>query len=99
MKYTVLLYEGLLRLAPTVGARVGYAAALAEARGTDAGLAALERLPADVVSSYQPYWSLRGHLLAAGRPNEAREAYARAIELSQDPAVRAFLAERRGGLS
>lgn len=94
-----LLYEGLLRLAPTVGARVGYAAALAEARGTDAGLAALEKLPADVVSSYQPYWSLRGHLLAAGRPNEAREAYARAIELSQDPAVRAFLAERRGGLS
>jgi RNA polymerase sigma-70 factor (ECF subfamily) len=91
-----LLYEGLLRLAPTVGARVGHAAALAEARGTEAGLAALEQLPADVVSSYQPYWALRGHLLSARRPSEARQAYARAIELSDDPAVRAFLTERGG---
>ncbi|MGH6691455.1 MAG: RNA polymerase sigma factor, partial [Gammaproteobacteria bacterium] len=34
-----LLYEGLVRVAPTVGARVGQAAALAETRGSAAGLA------------------------------------------------------------
>src|SRR5262249_11445514 len=36
-----LLYEGLLRLAPTIGARVGHAAALGEARGPESGFAAL----------------------------------------------------------
>src|SRR5206468_4187512 len=33
-----LLYEGLLRCAPTIGAQVGYAAALAEVRGAQEGL-------------------------------------------------------------
>src|SRR5262249_13673801 len=40
-----LLYEGLVRLAPTVGALVGRAAAVAEARGSEAGLALLLDLP------------------------------------------------------
>ena len=87
-----LLYEGLIRLAPTIGAQVGAAAALAEAKGDDAGLAALEAIPPDAVSAYQPYWALRAHLLKRlGRPAEASEAYARAIGLSEDPAVRQFL--------
>ena len=46
-----LLYEGLIRIAPTIGARVAYAAALAEARGTDAGLAALDAVESDAVES------------------------------------------------
>ena len=37
-----LLYEGLIGCAPTIGAHVGRAAALAEAMGAEAGLAALE---------------------------------------------------------
>ena len=87
-----LLYEGLIRLAPTIGARVGSAAALAEAKGDDAGLAALEAIPPDAVTGYQPYWALSAHLLKRlGRAAEAREAYARAIGLSEDPAVRDFL--------
>ena len=87
-----LLYEGLVRLSPTIGALVAQAGALAEARGADAGLAALEALPRDVISSYQPYWALRAHLLKRrGRPDEARDAYARAIGLSEDRAVREFL--------
>jgi RNA polymerase sigma-70 factor (ECF subfamily) len=40
-----LLYEGLLRLAPTIGARVGHAASLGEARGPEAGLSALDGMP------------------------------------------------------
>ena len=87
-----LLYEGLVRVAPTIGARVAHAAALAEARGAAAGLGALDAMPKDVVLAYQPYWALRGHLLRElGRTDEARDAYARAIGLSEDPAVREFL--------
>jgi len=87
-----LLYEGLIRLAPTIGAQVGSAAALAEAKGDDAGLSALEAIPPEAVAGYQPYWALSAHLLKRlGRAAEAREAYARAIGLSEDPAVRDFL--------
>jgi RNA polymerase sigma-70 factor (ECF subfamily) len=91
-----LLYEGLLRHAPTIGARVAHAAALTEARDAEAGLAALDAIPPDEVATYQPYWALRGHVLKAlGRAAEAGEAYERAIGLSEDPAVRAFLLGRR----
>ena len=90
-----MLYEGLLRWAPTLGARVAYAAALAEARSANVGLAALETIPSDAVVAYQPYWALRGHLLSAlGQGAQAREAYGRAVGLSEDPAVRAFLLRR-----
>jgi predicted RNA polymerase sigma factor len=90
-----LLYEGLLRHAPTIGARVAHAAALGEARGATAGLTALDTIAADSVPTYQPYWALRGYLLKAlDRTCEAREAYERAIGLSEDAAVRAFLLRR-----
>jgi predicted RNA polymerase sigma factor len=90
-----LLYEGLVRLAPTVGARVGQAAALAEARGAEAGLAALDAIPVAAIARYQPYWALRAHLLGAlGRAGDTAEAYARAIDLAEDPAARRFLAAK-----
>ena len=77
-----LYYEGLVRLAPTVGALVGRAAAVAEARGPETGWAFLEAIPADAVSSYQPYWALAAHLLKRlRRPGEAADAYSRAIGL------------------
>ena len=91
-----LLYEGLLRHAPTMGARVAHAAALGQARDAEAGLAALDAIPPDEVATYQPYWALRGHVLKAlGRAAKAGEAYERAIGLSEDPAVRVFLLGRR----
>jgi RNA polymerase sigma-70 factor (ECF subfamily) len=94
-----LLYEGLVRLAPTVGAWVGHAAALAEARGAGAALAALDALPPAAIAGYQPYWALRAHLLAVlDRPDEAAQAYTRAIDLSADEAARAFLAAKEGAL-
>lgn len=87
-----LLYEGLIACAPTIGARVGYAAALAEARGAEAGIAALDAIPVKEVRAYQPYWALSAHLLKSlGRAEEARQAYERAIGLSEDAAVRKFL--------
>ena len=85
-----LLYEGLIRLAPTTGALVAYAASVAEARGPAAGWALLETIPAEAVQSYQPYWALTAHLLKRmGRPAES--AYSRAIGLCEEPAMRQFL--------
>lgn len=90
-----LLYEGLLQIAPTLGARVSQAAAIAEARGPTASLQALAKIPPDAVKNYQPYWALKAHLLhQLDQPVAAREAYQRAIGLSEDAAVREFLLGR-----
>jgi len=51
-----LLYEGLVRAAPTLGALVGRAAALAEASGPAAGFALLDDITPERVKTYQPYW-------------------------------------------
>jgi RNA polymerase sigma-70 factor (ECF subfamily) len=89
-----LLYEGLLHVAATIGARVAHAAALAEARGAEAGLAALDTISSGEVDDYQPYWALRAHLLGSlGRSGPAAAAFTRAIGLSEDTAVRNFLVE------
>jgi RNA polymerase sigma-70 factor (ECF subfamily) len=95
------LYEGLVQLAPTLGALTGRAAAFAEAFGPERGLMLLAELPEAQVAGYQPYWALKAHLLVrAGEAVAACEAYARAIGLAEDPAVRSFLQqaqERAGG--
>jgi RNA polymerase sigma-70 factor (ECF subfamily) len=88
----VSLYEGLLALRPSIGAQVSRACALANARGPEIGLRALEAIPALEVANYQPFWAARAHLLAAGRVRAAaRQAYDRAIGLSASAAVRAYL--------
>ena len=92
-----LLYDGLVALAPTVGALVGRAAALGEARSPAAGLAALAELPADTAHAYQPYWAVRAHLLARAGDLAARAAYATAVGMAEDPAVKAFLLARAEG--
>lgn len=92
-----LFYEHLIRLCPTIGTRTGYAAAISEATGPEAGLAALDAIELKLVSGYQPYWAVRGHLLQLlGKKLEALDAYNRAIGLAEDPAVREFLLQRRG---
>ena len=88
----VSLYEGLLALRTSIGAQVSLACALANARGPEIGLRALESIPAQDVASYQPYWAARAHLLAAGGARSAaRQAFDRAIGLSTNSAVRAYL--------
>lgn len=87
-----LLYEGLVRIAPTIGARVGRAAAVAEAHDAASGWTLLRQLPEDTVADYQPYWAVAAHLLKRmQRFEEAREARERAIGLCADPAMRTFL--------
>jgi RNA polymerase sigma-70 factor (ECF subfamily) len=86
-----LLYEGLVGIAPTIGALVGRAAAVAEARDAASGWALLEAIPSDAVKSYQPYWALAAHLLNRMQRPEVADAYTRAIGLCDDPAMREFL--------
>jgi RNA polymerase sigma-70 factor (ECF subfamily) len=90
-----LLYEGLVRFAPIIGALIGRAAAVAEARGAEAGWALLQAIPAEAVAGYQPYWALAAHLLKRrGQMEAAAEAYDRAIGLCEDAAMRDFLARQ-----
>jgi len=90
-------YERLVELAPTVGARVGRAAAVAEVQGAAAGLSLLDEIEDRSIGGYQPYWAVRGHLLQTlGRSRDAAEAFDRAIGLAEEDAVRRFLVERRG---
>jgi predicted RNA polymerase sigma factor len=87
-----LLYEGLVRLAPTVGALVGRAGAMAEAFGVSSGLSLLEEIPHENVNDYQPYWALAANLYQrVQKMEEATLAYGKAIGLCKVPAVREYL--------
>jgi len=93
----MMFYEQLIGISPTLGTRTGYAAAVAEAKGAEAGLAALDGIGADEICAYQPYWAVRAHLLQRlEKTPEAADAFDRAIGLTEDPAVKQFLLQRRG---
>lgn len=91
----VVFYELLVRLTPTLGARVAQAAAVAEAHGPAAGLTLLDSIDRGSVNTYQPFWAVRAHLLQRLGDAAAAEAYDRAIGLTEDPATRQFLLDRR----
>ncbi|MEV0670191.1 DUF6596 domain-containing protein [Mycobacterium sp. NPDC050441] len=93
------LYRALMRVGPSLGAAVALAALDGEIDGADAGLRALDTITDRSAGAFQPAWVTRGHLLAeAGRVDEAAAAYRRAIELTTDNAVRAYLTGRLGSL-
>jgi len=90
-----LLYEALVQHTPALGAQICRALALARTCGPSTGLAALDAMPQDLLADHQPYWATRAQLLAElHRPAEARTAYARAMGLTEDRAIREFLAGR-----
>jgi RNA polymerase sigma-70 factor (ECF subfamily) len=94
------LYDGLVAVAPSIGALVSRAAAYNEAQGAGAAWAMLQAIPGDLVASYQPYWAVAAHLLTClQRQDDARGAYARAIDLARDPAEKRFLAGRLAALA
>ncbi len=91
----VQLFEGLLCLSPTLGVRVGHAAAVCEAVSARAALEILDRIDPEEIKNYLPYWALRADCLAkAATPLEAADAYHRAIGLCEDQACRKFLLSR-----
>ena len=94
-------YDALFDLTPTPVVLINRALAVAEVHGVAAALEDITCLDDDPrIARYQPYWAARAHLLAkAGRTAEAEEAYARAIALESDPAVRDFLQTERARLA
>jgi RNA polymerase sigma-70 factor (ECF subfamily) len=88
------LHASLIQLAPTLGARVSLAAVIGRIDGPRAGLDELEAVPD--TARFQPAWATRAHLLSQlGRDDEAREAFDKAISLTTEPEVRAFLIAAR----
>jgi RNA polymerase sigma-70 factor, ECF subfamily len=94
------LYHGLLALTHSPVVAVNRAVALGETGGPAAGLAALDELVGDPrMAAYQPHWAARADLLARlGRRASADAAYAQAILLEPDTAVRRFLEQRRASI-
>lgn len=91
-----LLYAGLVQVTPTIGARTGQAAVLAETEGPKAAQAALDAIPEHARRSYQPWWATQAHVMARlGDIEGARAAFDRAIGLSDDPAATLYLAARK----
>lgn len=85
-------YRALRSYTSAIGARISHAVAIAQVRGPAEALQELDALPESQVQHHQPYWVARGHLLRElGRHDQSCEAYRRAIGLTEDPTVRAFL--------
>lgn len=88
----VQLYEGLMAAAPTLGAAVARAAAVGEAHGAKAGLAALDVISDTDCQSFQPAWATRAHLLRANADEKgARQAFEKAIALTTNLPLRRYL--------
>lgn len=86
------LYRLLLAHAPSVGAQVAYAAALLAAGQPDASWQTLQAVPEAQAAAYQPYWVTRHQVLTAqGDAVGALAALARALDLTEDAATRAYL--------
>ncbi len=92
----VALYDQLYARRPNPVVGLNRAIALGELHGAVAGLTDLEAQDTDRLAEYQPYHASRADLLLrAGRLDEAGEAYDRALELTTNPAERAFLTRQR----
>jgi RNA polymerase sigma factor (sigma-70 family) len=96
----VALYDALQALVPSPVVAINRALAIAEVDGPGAALDAMPNAAGDGrLASYQPYWAARAELLSRwGAPQEAREAYDRAIGLERDMAVRRFLMKQKAAL-
>jgi len=94
------LYDALCELTGSPVAALNRAIALAETQTAAAGLAAVDALAGDArMADYQPYWAARAELLArCGARDAARQAYAQAIGLEREPAVRRYLQLRAAAL-
>lgn len=93
----VLLYRRLHEAHPNWVVALNLAVAVSFAEGAAAGLAILTRVAAvPDVERYQPFHAARADMLRRdGRFDEAAAAYARARDLSDNDAERAFLERRR----
>jgi RNA polymerase sigma factor (sigma-70 family) len=90
----VVLYDMLLATAPSPVTRLHRAIALRHLAGAEAAMRELDGLT-EVLARYPLLHATRAELLRAlGRPEEAREADRRALDLTANPAQRALLEDR-----
>ena len=90
----VLLYDMLLHLAPSPVTRLHRAIALGYTAGPQAAMAELDNLDG-VLEEYHLYHATRAELLRQlGRPERARAADRRALDLTANPAEQAVLQQR-----
>ncbi len=92
------LYAALHQYEPTPVIRLNHAVAMAEGQRPDVGLRLMVPL-ADELQDYQPFHAAMAEYMGrAGRHDESRAAYDRAIALALSPADVAFLIKRRAML-
>jgi len=94
------LYDALLAIRPSPMVALSRALALAQVSGAEAGLAALNELPAERLALARPFHVARADLLArVGRTGEARAALDAALALAPPRAERLLLEARLAGLA
>jgi len=92
----VALYDQWMASAPTAVVALNRAVALAELAGPEVALGAVEPLD---LTGYQPFWVARAELLVrAERPAEARQAFDRALALTENAVEHAHLTSRRASV-
>ncbi|HEY1741201.1 MAG TPA: RNA polymerase sigma factor [Acidimicrobiia bacterium] len=96
----VQLYDQLMAIAPSPIVALNRAVAIGERDGASAGLVALDALETrpgnDQLDRYHLFHAARADLLGrAGRAEEARDAYDRAIELATNAAEQELLRRKR----
>ena len=88
------LYDQYVVFDPSPVVQLNRAAAIGQADGPQAGFTAVETITG--LDDYHLYWATRAEFASrTGRDTEAKAAYDRAIELTDNPAERAHLEERR----
>jgi RNA polymerase sigma-70 factor (ECF subfamily) len=95
----VALYDQLYAVRPNPVVALNRTVAFAELHGPAEGLAALADIDQAALENYQPYHAARADLLMrAGRRDEARAGYERAIQLTTNAVERDFLVRQRSAL-
>jgi RNA polymerase sigma-70 factor (ECF subfamily) len=98
-KQISLLYGSLWVHEPTPVVALNWAVVMANLGQVDLALGKLEEL-ADELKNFQPFYAANAKVLVlAGRVDEARVAYDKAIELAQNEGSRLFLVRERSALS
>jgi RNA polymerase sigma-70 factor, ECF subfamily len=94
------LYDEMLRTRDDTVVRLNRAVALAEVEGPAIALLEVQRLACSELADFLPYHAVRADLLRrAGRIDEARAAYAKAIALGPPSAERRFLERKSAELA
>ena len=88
----IYLYDGLLQIAPTLGAIVARAVAVAEIKGWQTGLDILDNIDTQLTSVFQPYWAAKAYLYhCLGKSTFSQQEAEQAIALTTNVQHRKYL--------